>query len=117
MHPSLAALIGGSVVFGLAGTLLVPAIAGVGALLVLLPWLPVVALLRRAFPGGRGELVLVGLLAFVLVGFTQSFCNRGFYEWKIRNRSVEFQLPAGATFQDRTTGEALPQGAPAAPKR
>ena len=97
-------LFGGSTAFAIGFALYVPLGVVAITLLGLLPWLPVVWLLHRAFPqdsGGRGELVMAGLLLFFAVGLAQSWSNRGFYEWRYSNAGIEFRLPPDAIFQER----------------
>jgi hypothetical protein len=91
--PILAAIIGASLAFTFAGTLLGMGAIGLFALVALLPWLPLVYMLRRAFPGGRGELVVACLLLFFAVGLAQSVFNRGFYEWHYKFGSIDFRVP------------------------
>ncbi len=97
----LTALVGGSVLFGFAGLFLMQLGIVLLTVLAMLPWLLVVLLLRKAFPSGRGELVMAGLLLFFAVGLAQSWSNRGFYEWKYSTGGIEFRLPRDATFQER----------------
>lgn len=94
--PILATLVGVSLIFTLPsfsiamGT--VAALAAIG----LLPWLPLVLILRRAFPGGRSELVMASLLLFFVVGLGQSVFNRGFYKWTYHFGSITFVVPQEA---------------------
>ena len=91
--PCLAVVVSISMLTTISGFLLGMGFAGALALATLLPWTPVLFLLRRAFPGGRGELVVAAMLLFVAVGLTQSVLNRGFYKWTYSFGSIHFKVP------------------------
>ncbi|MFT4710273.1 MAG: hypothetical protein ACI8Q9_001401 [Planctomycetota bacterium] len=79
-----------------------------GAMLLALPWAPVVYIARRAFPGGRNQLVIAGLLAFFAVGIVHSCANRGFYQWKYSGSGVRFAIPSGESSRVAPAGLQLP---------
>lgn len=91
--PILATLVGISLTLTLTGFALGMGLIGGLAAIGLLPWLPLVLILRRAFPGGRSELVMASLLLFFIVGLGQSVFNRGFYKWTYHFGSITFVVP------------------------
>lgn len=103
--PCMAATIAASLLISFWGIFVAMGSVSLLALVMLLPWAPVIFVARRAFPK-RNELVMVTMLLFLGTGIAQSIVNRGFYSHSYSTRGVRFVIPHKAA--DLGTG---PEGA------